>query len=98
MALTAEIIIINAVLFGIVYSNKCDPFNISKENLNKSLIGHSVLEVNDINHHDCARTCMSMSVCKSIDFDRNEHVCKLNDVDKSSLDLSEFEQKWLYFL
>ncbi|XP_060568415.1 fibrinogen gamma chain-like [Ruditapes philippinarum] len=93
MALTAGIIIINAVLFGIVYSNKCSSFEISKDNLNKALIGHSVLEVNDKNHHDCARTCMSMSVCKSFDFDRNEHVCKLNDVDQSSVDPSEFETK-----
>ncbi|XP_060568410.1 ficolin-2-like isoform X3 [Ruditapes philippinarum] len=93
MALTAGIIIINAVLFGTVYSNKCNSFEISKDNLNKALIGHSVLEVNDKNHHDCARTCMSMSVCKSFDFDRNEHVCKLNDVDQSSVDPSEFETK-----
>jgi hypothetical protein len=93
MALTAGIIIINAVLFGTVYSNKCSSFEASKDNLNKALIGHSVLVVNDKNHHDCARTCMSMSVCKSFDFDRNEHVCKLNDVDKSSVNPSEFETK-----
>ncbi|XP_060584162.1 plasminogen-like isoform X2 [Ruditapes philippinarum] len=93
MALIAGIIIINTVLFGTVYSNKCSSFEISKDNLNKALIGHSVLEVNDKNHHDCARTCMSMSVCKSFDFDRNEHVCKLNDVDQSSVDPSEFKTK-----
>ncbi|XP_060552684.1 ficolin-1-like isoform X2 [Ruditapes philippinarum] len=93
MALTAGIMIINAVLFGTVNSNKCSSFEASKDNLNKALIGHSVLEVNDKNHHDCARTCISMSVCKSFDFDRNEHVCKLNDVDKSSVDPSEFKTK-----
>ncbi|XP_060582582.1 microfibril-associated glycoprotein 4-like [Ruditapes philippinarum] len=93
MTVTAGIVIINAFLFGNVYSSKCNAFEISKNNLNKALVGHSVLEVNDINHNDCARTCMSMSVCKSIDFDRNEHVCKLNDVDQSSVVVSEFETK-----
>jgi hypothetical protein len=93
MALTARIMIINAVLFGTVYSNKCSSFEISKDNINKALNGHSVLEVNDKNHHDCARTCMAWSVCKSIDFDRNEHVCKLNDVDQSSVDPSDFKTK-----
>ncbi|XP_060585523.1 uncharacterized protein LOC132741385 [Ruditapes philippinarum] len=93
MALTARIIIINAVLFGTVYSNTCSSFKISKENINTALIGHSILAVNDTNHYNCAQTCMAMSVCKSIDFDRNEHVCKLNDVDQSSVDQSEFETK-----
>ncbi|XP_060599475.1 uncharacterized protein LOC132753084 [Ruditapes philippinarum] len=36
---------------------------------------------------------MSMSVCKSFDFDRNEHICKLNDVDRSSVNASEFVTK-----
>jgi hypothetical protein len=95
MALTAGLImiIINAVLFRSINSNKCSSFEISKDNINKALIGHSVLEVNDKNHHDCARTCMALSVCKSLDFDRNEHVCKLNDVDQSSVDQSEFKTK-----
>ncbi|XP_060607106.1 microfibril-associated glycoprotein 4-like [Ruditapes philippinarum] len=36
---------------------------------------------------------MALSVCKSIDFDRNEHVCKLNDVDRSSVHPFEFVTK-----
>ncbi|XP_060601054.1 uncharacterized protein LOC132754443, partial [Ruditapes philippinarum] len=93
MALTAGFVIIIAVLFGTVYSSTCKAFQISKNNLNKALIGHSVLVINDTNHQDCARTCMSMSVCKSTDFDRQENRCKLNDADRSSVHPSEFETK-----
>jgi hypothetical protein len=93
MALLAGFVIIKFVLLGTVYSSTCKPFQINKDNLNKALIGHSVRGINDINHQECARTCMSMSVCKSIDYDRPENICKLNDADRSSVDQSEFENK-----
>ncbi|XP_060582688.1 A disintegrin and metalloproteinase with thrombospondin motifs 20-like isoform X2 [Ruditapes philippinarum] len=93
MTLIAGFVIINFMLLGTVYSSTCKPFQITKNNLNKALIGHSVREIKDINHQDCARTCMSLSVCKSIDFDRQEDICKLNDADRSSVDPSEIETK-----
>ncbi|XP_060583652.1 uncharacterized protein LOC132739859 [Ruditapes philippinarum] len=93
MALLAGFVIINFVLLGTVYSSTCKPFQINKDNLNKALIGHSVREINDTNHQECARTCMSMSVCKSIDYDRPENICKLNGANRSSVDPLEFETK-----
>jgi hypothetical protein len=93
MDLIAGFVIINFILLRTVYSSTCEPFQISKDNLNKALIGHSVREINDINHQQCARACMSMSVCKSIDYDRPENTCKLNDADRSSVDPLEFEIK-----
>jgi hypothetical protein len=93
MAIAAGFVIINALLIGPVDSSTCEQFKPGKDNFNKALIGHSVLTMNNTNHHDCARDCMSMSVCKSIDFDRKENRCKLNDVDRSSVDPAEFETK-----
>ncbi|XP_060553736.1 fibrinogen-like protein A [Ruditapes philippinarum] len=70
-----------------------ESFELNKEHLNKALIGHSVLKINGSSHHECARNCMSVTICKSIDYDRKERTCKLNDVESSSVDLLEFETK-----
>ena len=87
------IVFVHAVLFGIVYSNTCNTFQISQEN-NKVLVGHSMLEINKTtSHRECAQTCMSFSICKSIDYDRKGKKCMLNDVDKSSDDHLEFAVK-----
>ena len=83
--------IIFAVLIGAVC--RCEQFQISKDNLDKTLVGHSVANISDINHHDCVRRCMSLTICKSINYDRIQRLCQLNDVDKSSVDLSEFKNK-----
>jgi hypothetical protein len=85
--------IILVVSFEPVYSSTCTPFEISKDNLNVALIGHSVLDMAGVNHHECARTCMSVTVCKSIDYNTWQKTCKLNDIDRSSVDSLEFETK-----
>jgi hypothetical protein len=85
--------IIFVVCFASVFSSTCKPYEISKDNLNVALIGHSVLDMAGVSHHECARTCMSVTVCKSIDYNKWQKTCKLNDVDMSSVDPLEFETK-----
>ena len=87
------IVAIHVLLFGSVYSNTCESFNLNKDNLDQTLTGHSVLEINDMSHHECARTCLSFAICKSIDYNRIDQRCKLNDVDRSSTDPLEFSTK-----
>jgi hypothetical protein len=91
MVMAAVIVLINAFLFRTVYSSTCESLKLA--NLDKALVGHSVLDINDTKLIECARTCMSMSVCKSIDFNRKENTCQLNDVDRSSVHPFEFETK-----
>ena len=93
MNIVTGIVFVHAVLFGTVYSNTCKTFKISQEN-NKVLVGHSIMEINNTtSNRECAQTCMSFSICKSIDYDRKGKTCTLNDVDKSSADPSEFAVK-----
>ncbi|XP_060574329.1 uncharacterized protein LOC132732010 [Ruditapes philippinarum] len=93
MRIHAGIVIIYAVFLQTVFSSTCKTFQITKDNLNIALVGHSVLEINDTDHQECARTCMSLKICKSIDYDRTKKACKLNDADRESVDTSEFETK-----
>jgi hypothetical protein len=51
------------------------------------------MDINETNHHECAKTCMSFKICKSIDYDRKEKTCKLNDVHRSAVDPLEFKTK-----
>ncbi|XP_060586278.1 fibrinogen alpha chain-like [Ruditapes philippinarum] len=78
---------------AMVMCHSSESFKLNKEHLNKALIGHSVLKINGSSHHECARNCMFLAICKSIDYDRKESTCKLNDVKSSSVDPFEFETK-----
>lgn len=86
-------LVVLVVLFQSVYSSTCKQFQPRKDNLNIALIGHSVMDINETNHHECAKTCMSLKICKSIDYDRTKKACKLNDIDRSSVDQLEFKTK-----
>jgi hypothetical protein len=68
MAMISIFAIFFEVLHGRVFSSTCQTFQLNKDYFDVALIGHSILEVNDTNHHECARTCMSVTLCKSIDF------------------------------
>jgi dynactin complex subunit len=93
MAMISIFAIIYSVVHGTVFSSTCQTFQLNKDYFDVALIGHSVLEVNATNHHKCVRTCMSVTLCKSIDFNENGKICKLNDIDWSSSSPTEFESR-----
>ncbi|XP_060596185.1 uncharacterized protein LOC132750260 [Ruditapes philippinarum] len=76
-----------------VFKNTRAISQISKEHLNKRLVGHEIYEIRVNGRHDCIRKCFFLPMCKSTDYNGNDHMCKLNDVDSTSVDMTEFEDK-----
>jgi hypothetical protein len=80
------------VWLSCAFSNDCSkPFKIKAEYLNKRLNGHTIVELEVQNLHMCAREFISISMCKSMAYFHGKR--KLNDADRKSVLLEDFEDK-----
>ncbi|XP_045184695.2 uncharacterized protein LOC123542770 [Mercenaria mercenaria] len=90
-------ILLVMLYFGSIWCENlgvCKPFKLNQQHFDKQLMGHGFFEL-ESGHHDCVRNCWYLSACKSIDYDRPKHTCRLNDADTSSVLETEFETRAL---
>ena len=79
--------------FELHSSKECELFEIDRNYLNKRLIGHGIYEMIVNRRHDCIRECFYLKKCKSVDYNEQNHTCKLNDVDGKSVAMTDFEDR-----
>ena len=80
-------------VFELHTSKECELFETDKNYLNKCLIGHGIYEMTVNGRHDCIRECFYLTNCKSVDYNEQDHTCKLNDVDSKYVAMTDFEDR-----
>ena len=91
LKLIIRFILLLSIAAFVSTSDTCSNFEVKKENMNKRYTRDGFSEIVGIDHHTCAKECMTFSLCKSIDYTRHEKKCKLNKEESSEIPLSSFE-------
>jgi hypothetical protein len=82
-----------ALLFvRITCLQSCKPYQAKPEHLNKQLVGYKLFDMIVISHHECAKECMLLGACVSINFITSTKTCEFNSAGSETVPSSDFKK------
>ncbi|XP_060568584.1 uncharacterized protein LOC132727173 [Ruditapes philippinarum] len=70
----------------------CKPFQVKPEHLNKQLLGYKLFDMIVISHRECAKECMLLGACVSINFITSTKTCEFNSAGSETVPSSDFNK------